>query len=329
MGYPENKKNIIKIKGRGTTQLLWGLVGILVVTNIVVLIWHFSTVSNPAKFADQYPLIDPARNFIPQEHYISNFQPLREDLFELVAREKENGMDISIYYEFLNTGANISINNDLRLLPASLIKLPIALAVMRKVELGEWHLNEELVLLSDDKDIGYGSLHNEPDGSRFTVERLVKDVIQKSDNTAFNILYRNLDSEETQEVLDALGLADLFDDIGQISAKEYSRFLRTLYTASFINREYSQLLLDWMSGGEFNEYISAGIPSEIKFSHKFGRNDPKNAYSDSGIVYVPNRPYILTVLIRHTGGEANDYKYGEAVRVMKEISSEAYEHIHD
>jgi D-alanyl-D-alanine carboxypeptidase len=45
---------------------------------------------------------------------------------------------ISIYYEQLNSGANISVNKDLRLWPASLTKLPVALVVMKKIESGGW-----------------------------------------------------------------------------------------------------------------------------------------------------------------------------------------------
>jgi hypothetical protein len=83
---------------------------------------HKATVNN-------YPLIDPSRQFIPQEDYIINIQPLRDYLTSLGKQYPDR---ISVYYEQLNSGANISVNKNLRLFPASLTKLPLAIVVVRK-----------------------------------------------------------------------------------------------------------------------------------------------------------------------------------------------------
>jgi len=43
----------------------------------------------------------------------------------------------------------------LRILPASLIKVPLAMAVMKKIESGDWNLYNELVLMKEDRDINW------------------------------------------------------------------------------------------------------------------------------------------------------------------------------
>lgn len=88
-----------------------------------------------------------------EQNIITTLQPIREKFREIV--EKNGSEHISLYFEYLNTGANISINPDLRILPASLIKVPLAMAVMKKVERGEWRLSNELVMMKDDRDMNW------------------------------------------------------------------------------------------------------------------------------------------------------------------------------
>lgn len=93
------------------------------------------------------------RHFMEEKHIITTLQPIREKFREII---DQNGPDsISLYFEYLNTGANISINPDLRILPASLIKVPLAMAVMKKVERGEWLLTNELVMMKEDRDTNW------------------------------------------------------------------------------------------------------------------------------------------------------------------------------
>lgn len=250
-------------------------------------------------FENPYPLIDASRNLIAQEHYISTLQPLREELNTLT---DEFGRDsVSIYIEYLNTGANISIGPDVYIWSASLPKLPIAMAVLKKIEEGGWKLSNELVLLPVDENDESGSdespLWEYPIGTRFTIETLLEELLINSDNTAHNILFRNLHADEIDRVVIELGLDKLFNEDGEMSAKEYSRFFRSLYTANFLSRENSQKILSWLDESTFDDFLGSAIPSEVPFPHKYGKNIFQRVYADSGIVYIPNRPVLVTVLI--------------------------------
>jgi beta-lactamase class A len=125
-----------------------------------------------------------------EEDIITTLQPIREKFRDIVAKEGPNS--ISIYFEYLSTGANISINPDLRILPASLIKVPLAMAVMKKIELGDWNFDNELVLMKEDRDINWGEVYKRPIGSTITIRELIEEMLLNSDNTAYHILYRNL-----------------------------------------------------------------------------------------------------------------------------------------
>jgi len=305
-----------------TNKVLLAAVGILVLAIIATIVWTQVHLHTFEERAAQYPLIDPARNFIPQEHFIVNIQPLRDELNAIVKRE---GADtVSVYFEFLNTGANAQVNPDLRAWPASLPKVPMAMAVLKKIEDGEWSLESELVLFEQDKDMKYGDLWENPVGTRFTIEELLREMLTKSDNTAYRMLLRNVGFDELTNVIAGLGLEDMFAEEGTVSAKEFSRLFRSLYSSSYLRRTNSEQLLEWLAESEFNGFLASGVPAETEFAHKFGIERDQNTYLDSGIVYVPNRPYLISVAIQGSGEEGEEER---VAKVMQEISERIYTYV--
>ena len=266
-----------------------------------------------------YPLIDPLRSLIEQENFFSTIEPLRENLKSMVSKYESEGVRIGIYFEYLNTGANISINDESRFWPASLSKMPTALVVMRKIEKGEWDLNNELIMYYEDRNDAFGDLYKNEVGTTFTIEELLEELIVNSDDTAHRILIRNLTGEDFEEMLTALGMDKLYNQNYDITAREYSRIFRSLYTSSFLSRKSSTFLLELLSSTRFNEFLDSGVPEGTTFSHKIGEHDPEQTYLDSGVVYIPNRPYLLTVMV-----ESNREK---AKEVMREVSEASYKYV--
>lgn len=152
-------------------RLLQIVCGVLVLTNVAALAYIVTHPEFDPVRDDPYPLIDVARNFVPQEHYLSTLQPLRERVHALVEAEEE--MKISVYIEFLNTGANISINQEERFFPASFAKVPVAMAVMGMVESDIWTLDQVLTLEEEDRAPLPSTIHQHPTGKKFTVRELL------------------------------------------------------------------------------------------------------------------------------------------------------------
>lgn len=301
------------------TERLPLVIVVLVTTNIAALGWAFSEKRALPEVVNPYPLVDFSRSFIPQEHFITNVQPLREQLNAIVKKRELDAS--SIYFEFLGTGTNISINPDTRVYPASLLKLPTAIAVMNKVEKGEWKLNNKLVLFASDIDPNYGNTYYvHPVGTTFTIEELLKAILIESDNTAHRMIIRNLSTEDLALMRDSMGLEEVLDQNQRLSAKEYSRVFRALYYASVVNREHSEMLLRWLSETPFTDFLQSGLPESLTFAHKIGEGGPQKTYLDSGIVYVPNRPFVLTVVIA-------DKDEKEAKDIMREVSQTVYEYV--
>jgi beta-lactamase class A len=252
------------------------------------------TSSDPV-ISNEYPLLDPLRKFIPQENYLTNIEDLRQYL-NSVGRKYPSS--ISIYYENINSGSNISVNKDLHLFPASLSKLVQAILITKKVEDGILSWSTPLTAQEADISSESGELYKTIGTHPMTVEALLGELLVNSDNTAQNIFRHQVTVDDYIIFQEKIGLQDLYNEKGFISAKEYTRLLRVLYTSNFLDPQNSQKILEYMSQATFKEYLSQGIPSDVRFAHKYGENKEYNIFADSGIVYVPGKPYMITVIIK-------------------------------
>ncbi len=335
-----NKKNTTKeisINNSATEQysrkflVVLLVIIILIVTNVTTLFFYTNHRHSIKDVDNHYSYIDISREFISKENFIVNIQPLRDKLNILTDDfEKEHQAAVSIYIEYLNTGSNISIHPDNYLWPASLAKVPLAMAVMKKIEDGEWNLNNKLVLMEGDANSESGDAENPlseyPIGTSFTIEELLQELLINSDNTAYYILQRNMHDDEIMKVIDEIGLEELFTEEGRVSAKEYSRLFRALYSSSFIKREYSQQLLKWLDDSSFNEFLSYGIEAQVPFPHKYGEKTTLNVYADAGIVYIPQRPYLITVMVELNPKLPSLEEKQKAATFMRSISDETYKY---
>ena len=266
----------------------------------------------------QFSFLNPVRKFLEPKDLIVNVQSLRDELNSVY----EGDPDVSLYFEYLATGASISINKDAQFYPASLLKIPVAIAVAKKIDKREWEWGNKLVLMATDKDDKFGTLYKEPTGSIYTIEELVRRSLVDSDNTAHFILIRNLETSEIENVYTHMGLDGFLETDGGMSAKRYSVILRTLYNASFLSEENSEKLISFLAQEPFREYLGSGLPETVTFAHKIGIDTSRKVYLDSGILYLERRPYILIVMTKEKTQE-------QAQEIMKNISEKVYTYVKD
>ncbi len=293
----------------------------LIVTNLVIFTFYRNEVARHvvSDYEAKYSLIDSHRQFHQSEDMIVNIQELREYL-KLLPEQNKDWAELSIYFEVLNTGANVSVNPDLKIWPASLAKLPIAMVAMKKVEKGEWSLDTFFELKKE--DIDQDSVLVEV-GKKYTLKEIINSMLYLSDNSSWKILSRSLSDQEVMDIGNAVGLDELFVKDAKVSAKEYARLYRALYLAVYLNEENSQLLLDILTKNSFKDFLRSGLPKDFLFAQKWGTNTIVNAYSDSGIIYIEERPYILVVMLQ---SKLDDVKLSreKANQLMKEISERSY-----
>jgi hypothetical protein len=125
--------------------------------------------------------------------------------------------------------------------------------------------------------------------------------------------------EDIEEMFRSIGLGNIKFDINTaLSVREYSVLFRVLYNASYLNEEYSEKALSLLAQSEFNNGIKKSIPKNIKVANKFGERHIENTdvyqLHDCGIIYYPDRPYLLCVMTR---GETLDILSSEIQKLSK------------
>ncbi len=241
-------------------------------------------------------------------------------------REQEHTREVthvSVYFRDLENGPWFGIEQDEPFSPASLLKVPIMLAILKQTETNPGILAEE---------IGYtnklGNYPNIQDPEKtlipnhsYTVDELLRRMIVYSDNTSKELLKVFLHDVEPQHALldetyNRLGI--LRHDEGlenTISVKTYSSIFRILYNASYLSKEMSEKALELLTDVEFRQGLVAGVPETVKVAHKFGVRDLQDSHQlhDCGIIYYPQNPYILCVMTR--GKEINELE-----KIIREVS---------
>jgi beta-lactamase class A len=273
------------------------------------------------------PLLD-CDNFHPS--ILKNHVRLQNLLNDYVDDAVKTGTaeHISVYFRSLNNGPWIGINENDDFYPASLQKVPLLIAVLKKAETDSTLLKRKILL---DQSIQTGTVYipNIVDtvctkfGNSYTIDELLQYMIIHSDNNA-SITLRNLIGQDYyMNVMTDLGvnLKNRDFSVDYISVKEYSSFYRIMYNASYLNRDMSEKALKLLSRTNFNKGIPNKLPGDIKISHKFGERGLVNSnlkqLHDCGIVYVPDVPYLLCVMTK--GRDFNNL-----TKVISDISEIVY-----
>jgi beta-lactamase class A len=260
----------------------------------------------------------------------TGYMQTQEDISQFIKGSRATGKiaEASIYFRDLQDGPVFGVNELTEFVPASLLKLPVALAYLSEAERNPSLLSVELKYEGDqaapDLSQAYMPAKTLEVGSYYTIEKLLEYMLQYSDNRAYDILEQYQVSERPgnlENIFFELGLTVSDNPYAEIlGARRYASLFRILYNVSYLNTELSNKVLAWLSKSDFNQGLVAGIPPNIKVAHKFGErtmSDGTYHLHDCGIVYYPNNPYLICVMTQGANFE-------ELAKVIETISRTVY-----
>lgn len=235
---------------------------------------------------------------------------------------------VSIYFRELNDGLWFSIVETQKFVPASLRKVPLMIALLKRAEsekgAGKNLLDREVAFaLSRDYNADQNIRPSRVmvPGHSYTVKDLIYRMIVYSDNNAFRLLTTVVDPLDLDNVYATLRLQNpgAAQDDDFLSVQTYASFFRVLYNATYLGKEASDWALDVMAKSEFRAGLIEGVPPGIMVSHKFGEHsdarDGTVQLHDCGIVYYPEHPYMLCVMSKGTNFEFLDDVIREVSRI--------------
>ena len=257
---------------------------------------------------------------IPFKHKVEKF--VQDNL------RKKWGDDVSVYFRELNDGLAFTIGRTEQFYPASLLKVPEMISVLKEADADPKILkkkiayNDPSLKSAQNTDVAEKLVF----GRSYTVEELLKRMIEYSDNVSSLLLEEAVNPRDLRKTYDDLGISDPYDLDDQsgymMSTESYASFFRILFNASYLSKENSEKALGYLSKTDYKKGLVAGVPPPIVVAHKFGLrkiNGTKQLH-DCGIIYYPDDPYLLCVMTSGPVPEYIDTTIGEISRfIYKEI----------
>ncbi len=224
------------------------------------------------------------------------------------------------YVQDLEGGFSYGVRPDEEFFAASVIKVPVMVAVFRQVEQGKLSFDRTVTLREEDIAPGSGGLEYAGVGSEQSVEDLLGLMITRSDNTASNALVRLVGGERhVNEVSRSLGATDTvmrqkvsieraavpaLDN--QTTPRDMARMLEKIYSGEAAGNQSCAQMIELMQSTELETWLEDGIPSDAPVANKAGWLD--STFNDVGIVELDDHPYIVSIFTKYG---KNDVYLGE------------------
>ncbi len=269
----------------------------------------------------------------------ARMQKLQDDLRKQVNvyLNSKRAERISIFGRDLNSQRFIIVNETEQFYMASLLKVPLAIAYYRLAEITPDLLEQKVVYT------GSPNLYSEQEiqppeklevGKTYTIRNLIRRALAYSDNTAAELLAENYVSYDyLQKILFTLGLQPKAVDQKEniVTARSYASVFRTLYNSSFLSREHSNEILEYLFEDTFDLGATAGLPDGVKVAHKFGERSLVSPTTkkvvlrelhDCGVVYPEHGLGDYSFCIMTEGQNFSDLE-----SIIQNISKTIYEEI--
>jgi len=246
--------------------------------------------------------------------------------------------NIGIYVKNLRSGKTVSINADSVFPTASIVKVPILLGIMDKINKGELNYDSSLVykdsLLYEGEDILGSFKSNE----KIALKKVIMLMLTTSDNTA-SLWLQSIAGKGTRinEILDSLGLKNTRVNSrtpgrennrtqygwGQTTPSEMAKLFEMIYKNQVISPAVSEKMQRVLGRNFWDAEALSQIPTFIEV---FSKNGAVNASrSEVLLVNAPHNPYIFSIFTKNNKdvgwGESN-----EAWLVTRKISKILWEY---
>ena len=232
---------------------------------------------------------------------------------------KEAKGTVGVFATVIETGQSVALNENAHFALQSVVKVPIAMAVLKKVEEGNLDLEEKIGVTKEDfvpSSMRSPIRNNNPNGVELTIRELIRFAISESDGTASDVLqHRAGDAKGVQAYIDSVGVQGIHverthKEFGLDWNKQYDNWatptavadlLKKLLSADGISGENREILIRFMTESDNpTNRILAGVPLGTVVAHKTGTGGTLNgiaaATNDVGIITLPNGNHIVIAI---------------------------------
>ena len=231
--------------------------------------------------------------------------------------------EIGVYIKNLRTGKTVAVNADTIFPTASMVKIPILIGIMDKLEKGELQYHQELEYKDSLLYAGVDILGSFKSGEKILLSKVMMLMLTTSDNTA-SLWLQSLAGTGTRinELLDSLGLKNTRVNSrtpgreanrtlygwGQTTPREMGSLMEKIYKRQVISENASGKMIRLLGRNYYDEVGISQIPPTIFVASKNGAVDESR--SETMLVMSPHGPYIFSVITKnqpdHSWEESNE-----------------------
>lgn len=248
---------------------------------------------------------------------------------EAIANKLQGMTGVAV--EDLKSGEKFSIQGGTTFVQASSIKIAILISVLKGEQEGKLHLSDMMQIRKADFVGGSGVLQNfSGSGETLTLRDLAVLMIMLSDNSATNYVIDRETIGNVNETMSRFGFnatrlnRRMMDAAAQRAGREnfstpdeMCRLLEQLYSGKLLDDEHTRTAMEILSLPK-DTPLGRGLPAPQAHADKPGVLP--GVRTDSGIVPLAGRPYVLSVMINKAADEAAGEK------TIEEISRTTYEY---
>ena len=241
---------------------------------------------------------------------------LSKEIEKLVECSNEN---TSILIKELNSDCDIyNFNSTEKLVSASIIKVPIMLAIFNEVKNGKANLNDMIFVTQN--DILYDTEIFENGEKKYSINELINWMIIESDNTATNVLLKHFGMENVNNyianvlkvkstylqryMLDKKAIESGLNNY--TSQKDMLDIFTLLYNKEILNEELCVIAINILYNQRCQDQIMRYIFEPIKFAHKTGALDYLN--HDVGVMNINNKMFYIGVSVYNSNNKKGNRK---------------------
>ncbi len=227
---------------------------------------------------------------------------------------------VTVYYTDVSQKYYFAFGADLIHNTASTIKAPYAAYILKSGA----DLSEVLTMEKRHVQGGSGVIKNKEVGTEFTVSELIRYMITRSDNTAYEMLLERYGTKGFKEYSSDLGIDFKLPSGGYTTCtiREMATYLLDIY--QYRDTERGKTLIKHMKNCSYSLQIPKAVSHSV--AHKFGFIYEGKAFHDMGIVYAPS-PYIELIFTRIDGTVYDTKAFleiGKKVEELNQYLSEEY-----
>lgn len=247
--------------------------------------------------------------------------------------------EIGIYVKNLRTGKTVTLDADTVFPTASIVKVPILVGVMDKMEKGELHYDSSLVYRDSLLYAGSDILGSFKDQERIQLKKVIMLMLTTSDNTA-SLWLQSLagTGSRINELMDGLGLVQTrvnsrtpgrepFRAVyqwGQTTPREMGTLFEKIYRRKVFSPAASERMLRCLGRNYWDEDEAISqIPPETEV---FSKNGCVNASrSEVLLVNAPRNPYVFCIFTKNNKDQRWTHD-NEAWTLTRQISRLLWEY---